>query len=434
MPKLLLGTAAFCAAWVLGANPTHAQSWNNPNGGSIADPANWSPHGTPTSASAIAFGLPDTYTVTVPTDFSVNTLRVFRGNATFDGMGHTLSTLSNAGPNAPGLFVFSADVGGMTTATLLDGTFTAGSGTVGNGGSTDSQLNIGAGAIVQVADDFAIEQDSGTGRLMVSGGGSLAIANGGMNVGGGSPAAVGHLTVTGAGSQLSTPRIYVALAHSGSVLIDAGAHMNTTGASVIGEVGIGNAAIRGAGSTWRQLNLFSDSEFSVGPDSGSLGEGTFAVLDGGTLVSDTPVTVRTQGILCGNSSIQAAVLNGGSVAPGGAWDEANRSVVSTGQIGTLTISGDFTQTAQASLSIELLSATSSDSLSVGGVAHLNGSLDVSLLNGFQPQVGQTFSFLSAAFLFRGLRGARSANVTERRSVDTQLHCEWSQSVRRALDF
>ena len=61
-------------------------------------------------------------------------------------------------------------------------------------------------------------------------------------------------------------------------------------------------------------------------------------------------------------------------------------------LGTLTITGDYTQTASGELAIEvggLTPGTGHDRLSVGGTATLDGALSVDLVNGDFPAVGDT---------------------------------------------
>ena len=74
--------------------------------------------------------------------------------------------------------------------------------------------------------------------------------------------------------------------------------------------------------------------------------------------------------------------------------------------GLLTSSGTFTQTSTGILNIELggTSAGSSyDDLSVTGAATLNGILNVDLVNGFTPTIGETFDIITC--------GSRSGTFT-----------------------
>jgi hypothetical protein len=88
-----------------------------------------------------------------------------------------------------------------------------------------------------------------------------------------------------------------------------------------------------------------------------------------------------QGNFSGTES--AVVTNSGTVAPGDAP-------------GTITVDGSYVQTSTGSLNIELDGANSSqyDQLVVTGNASLNGTLDVTLGNGFTLAAGETFQILT----------------------------------------
>jgi len=88
-----------------------------------------------------------------------------------------------------------------------------------------------------------------------------------------------------------------------------------------------------------------------------------------------------------------AYLQGGGVISG---DVFNSGVVSPGNSpGTLTIDGDFTQTASGALDIEIASASLLDQLIISGNASLAGTLNVIPYGGLQLQYGQQFQFLQA---------------------------------------
>jgi hypothetical protein len=72
---------------------------------------------------------------------------------------------------------------------------------------------------------------------------------------------------------------------------------------------------------------------------------------------------------------------GGTLAPGNS-------------VGTTTVNGNYTQATTGTLGIEIGNA-GFDELNVDGIAQLAGTLDVSLLNGFTPSIGQQFKVLTA---------------------------------------
>jgi hypothetical protein len=98
-------------------------------------------------------------------------------------------------------------------------------------------------------------------------------------------------------------------------------------------------------------------------------------------------TVQVQGgVLSGSGTVGANVLNAAQVAPGQS-------------LATLFVGGDYTQTADGTLAIEiggLVAGSQFDQLRVSGNAALGGNLSVSRINGFQPDVGDSLKMLQFA--------------------------------------
>jgi hypothetical protein len=98
------------------------------------------------------------------------------------------------------------------------------------------------------------------------------------------------------------------------------------------------------------------------------------------------LTLSEGAILEGSGTVDEYLLNGGTVSPG----------ISPGEIN---VSGDYTQELFGTLEIELggtLPSTEYDTLSVTSLAILNGTLNVSLINDFEPNLGYTFLIVSYA--------------------------------------
>ena len=125
--------------------------------------------------------------------------------------------------------------------------------------------------------------------------------------------------------------------------------------------------------------------------SGTLSIGAFTQTAGSTTVNG--------GLLTSSNTldIQGGTLNGvGSVtAP---------TVDSAGQVepglstGILSINGAYTQQSAGSFAVELggVGCPDSDMLDVSGVAMLDGTLDVTLIDGCQPVPGQSFTLMTAS--------------------------------------
>ncbi len=65
-------------------------------------------------------------------------------------------------------------------------------------------------------------------------------------------------------------------------------------------------------------------------------------------------------------------------------------------VGQMAFHGNYTQGANGSLTFDIASLTQFDKLNVSGNATLNGTMNVDLLNGYTPQVGNTFDIMSFA--------------------------------------
>ena len=91
--------------------------------------------------------------------------------------------------------------------------------------------------------------------------------------------------------------------------------------------------------------------------------------------------------MSGNSTIQANIINGGTVQPG------------TSTPGTLIIAGSYTQTSAGQLTVRVggpQAGVASDLLQVNGAATLAGAFNVSLAGGFVPPLNSMVEVLSYA--------------------------------------
>jgi hypothetical protein len=107
------------------------------------------------------------------------------------------------------------------------------------------------------------------------------------------------------------------------------------------------------------------------------------LLSGGGLACSFPLQI-VGGRLAGAGSISGTVSNNGTVTPGAS-------------AGLLTVSGNYTQTTNGVLCIELgglAPGTNFDRLSVGGTASLTGTVSVALTNGFSPPANSAFAFVT----------------------------------------
>lgn len=113
------------------------------------------------------------------------------------------------------------------------------------------------------------------------------------------------------------------------------------------------------------------------------GENAVIDLGGGTLDPGTTLNLASGDSLVGSGTLAADLVNAGTVKPGESP-------------GSITVQGDYTQESSGVLEIQLggtTAGTQYDQLTVTGTATLAGTLNVSLIDGFIPQVGDSFTIL-----------------------------------------
>ncbi len=112
--------------------------------------------------------------------------------------------------------------------------------------------------------------------------------------------------------------------------------------------------------------------------------GGSTILAGGTL--GAPNVNLNGGDLSGNGTVAANLNNtAGQINPGG-----------LGTAGVIAITGNYIQGASGALNIDIGGTGSGqfDRLTVSGTATLNGTLNVNLINGFAPAVGNSFQIMT----------------------------------------
>jgi len=125
-----------------------------------------------------------------------------------------------------------------------------------------------------------------------------------------------------------------------------------------------------------------------------VGQGTFAANGSYTQTAGTTTvngnltapggTTIQAGKVLGKGAIASTVVSSASFTPGG-----------TSSPGTLSLS-TYTANATSSTNIGIRSGTQSGQLAVANGASLNGTLNVTLINGFVPAIGNTFTILTAS--------------------------------------
>ncbi|CAN5878676.1 autotransporter domain-containing protein [soil metagenome] len=279
-----------------------------------------------------------------------------QGNVSLPSLSSTFPTylMSNTTLTSSGSVVFQGSVfgpGGLTVAggdiSLANAVNTYMGGTTVNGGS----LSLAPGATLPSSS-------------------ALTVNGGRFNLGGNAQVLS---SLNGNGGQLNL---------DGGLLVLNTSQANTLASSLNGN---GNFSVQGGG----MLNLTGNSSGFTGSTvvsnagvavNGSLGGNVFA---------------GTGGMVSGNGTIVGNLFNGGVVAPGNS-------------VGTLTVTGNYSQNAAGAYATEVFGAGQSDRINVGGTATLGGTVFVTALPGMVFAPSTTYTILNAT---GGLNGT-FASVNE----------------------
>ena len=244
----------------------------------------------------------------------------------------------DAGCSVTSLITFIADAASATGDAVIQGTWNIqNSALIGNGGT--GSMTVQAGGDVFVGFETKVgDNDFSSGSLTIDGAGSTLTSTAATTIGNFGTAT---LTVSN-GGLLTTAQLKIGDDAPGDVLVDGGSIIDTVG------TGVGNRAT-----------------------------GTLTLANGGSVQSPLVTVVALMGMIGGSGTIDGSVLNNSVLNPGNGT-------------GLMTVTGNYTQSLGV-LNIELGGPTSgsgSDQLAVNGHSALGGTLNVSLVNGYNPANGQ----------------------------------------------
>jgi autotransporter passenger strand-loop-strand repeat protein len=332
------------------------------------------------------------------------------GAQTLDG-GQAISTIVgsggaqyvSSGGSAVGTQVFSAGTQSVYASGAASGTSVDSGGmqnvfsggiasttTVNNGGT--QRVTSGGLAIDTIVNSGGVQTVNSGGLMsgtIVSAGGEQSVASGGVALG--SVISSGGIQAVSSGGvvQATAVRRGGVIVNDGTVVFDPTSTTTFEGSLA------GNGAVlqRGAGTTV----LTGDNHAFAGTTTVASGTLMVGDIDNSNASLGGNVAVSSAGTLRGHGSIGGSVANNGLLMPGGS-------------IGTLTIGGNYAQSNNGTLAIEV-SPTSGSQLNVHGAATLGGALHVL----YDPGVysARSYAILTASTIsgsFDGLSGATSAGV------------------------
>ena len=179
---------------------------------------------------------------------------------------------------------------------------------------------------------------------------------------------------------------------AGALAVDGSLIINGFDSTIAGTFkGTGSMQYNGQGI----LSFKGDGSGFTG--TGTISSGEMALAGASTFGGD--LQIGSGGTLSGTGAVAKKLTNQGTVAPGAS-------------IGTLTVSGNYTQTQSGKLKMEVASPTSNDLLNVGGIANIDGTLETSWQGGAAPANKTVFgTILSAAAGVSGTFSSLNTKIT-----------------------
>jgi len=314
-------------------------------------------------------------------------------------------TLALTGQGTFNLTSGSNITGGGGSAALTNAGTLEGAGTISDLGITNT------GTILANQSTALVIQPSSTGLtnkgiLNISAGDTLQIGTSaggaltnfsGTTLTGGAYQVGGTLQFGSSGTTIATNAANITLSGAGARIIDFGGNNVLAGFGNNASTGVFKLA-SGASLTTTAGNFVNagaftvstGSTFTIGGASFNFTQTSGATTVDGTLTSTSLGTVSVNGgSLFGNGTVSDNVVDAGVLSPGD----------SVSKPGRLTVADTYTQTSAGALDIAIGGATAGtkyDQLKITQGATLGGTLNIGLVSGFTPTVGETFTIVNAA--------------------------------------
>ncbi|MGA3065807.1 MAG: PEP-CTERM sorting domain-containing protein [Tepidisphaeraceae bacterium] len=316
---------------------------------------------------------------------------------------------------------------GIGTASISGGTLDAGAVLLGSSAGGAGSATFSGSSSINVTNDMYVGAASGSGTVSSSGNAQIAIGgilsiggtggSGDVTVGGSSSwdpggAHLNDLTVKQNGNFVVTnqptpqgadPVINASIVggyqYNGALNVQdsatvtapniklgvtsgfTGTMTQTGGTTTVGVLGVGNDGTETGGAGIGVANISGGTLSAATIDLGSSagGVGTLQLGSAANVTASDGTTISSGSTLGGVGTLDSNVTSAGEIAPG---DDP----------GTLNISGNLIST--GAIDVQLASLTTFDQLDVSGNANLGGTIGVSLLDGYQPLWGQTFTIMN----------------------------------------
>jgi hypothetical protein len=314
----------------------------------------------------------------------VNTSSLTAGNG---------STINGAFTNAAGASLFVTGGLTLTQSFTNNGSIVVGSGGLdfnvpAPGGLTVPQSLTNNGSVLLVNGDITVPG----GALTNAPGGTFALGGGPTDDGSGDRTVHAALDNQGTLNAVDSADLTGGLTNSGTLTIQSGDVSATPAGTAAPTVSnTGAVAVSNFGALTVTGGDFANSgTVSLMGFGGLVLAGNYTQTAGSTQLSNGLVTA-------GLVDLEGGTLSGTGVINANVRNNAELDVGLPGAPGTLTVVGDYTQTAGGTLVVEIggpNAGTDFDQLNVTGLATLDGTLTVHLIKGFVPNSGDSFTIMT----------------------------------------
>ena len=328
--------------------------WTNTAGGNWSDGANWNTGLAPQAGDNVFITEPGTYTVTLDADADITSLTVGAASGT-----QTLSSSSRA------LTLGTASTVNANGVVDLSATTLTGAGTLDNSGTINLFANNTVAAPIDNGGTINVRNvgNAINGALTTRTGSLIEINNFNLN-------AHAALTVANGFTNDGTIKLRgdrANNAYTQTLTVSSGAIVNAAGATIVNEGPYGARTINAAIDNQGTIQVTGSRDLAV---------------NGAAFIN------QATGIIEGDRNlavIGTALQNGGTIAPGVSGK------------GILGLAGDIVQPASGAFNVDIEGVTAGseyDRMNVSNSADLDGTLNISLLNGYQPVLGDSFVVLT----------------------------------------
>ncbi|MCX6898519.1 MAG: PEP-CTERM sorting domain-containing protein [Verrucomicrobia bacterium] len=324
-------------------------------------------------------------------------------------------TIANSGQVASVSGQIGSQAGASNNSVLVTGAGSVWSSsdrvTVGQGGAFNQLIITNGGTVLSSNGFIGFTSSASNNSALVSGAGSLWSNANNFSVGDAGPGA--RLTVSNNGT-VTAPYMVAgsSTTSTGNYITVSGGNLYATNTAATGtlEIRRGTLTLNSGTVTVNQLVATNFASSSINFNGGTLNSGGGSInngslfrvgnglsgatlhLVGGNHSFANGLFINTNAMLTGAGAITGAITVSGTIAPGDST-------------GIITGSGDLTLLSGALLQMHLAGTNAwlFDQINLAGALNFGGTLTVSLLDGFVPQVGDRFDL----FDFSGTTGAFS---------------------------